>query len=114
MARSPELRRIVGAMTERPWVGFVSPLADALGVQHAGALYHDGCYVADCIGSSNESADLSAIVTLASHADALVALVGAVERIYELGPQPMTPRQAEAFSALYRALAAVHAIPEKP
>lgn len=113
MSTSTDLRRIVGAMTERPWKRHVSPLADALGVQHVGAVYHGDGYVADCIGSANEAADTHAIAALANHAEALVALVEAVERWRHTRASDTRELMA-AVRAVDAALAAVHAVRGEP
>lgn len=95
MTTSTELRRIVGAMTERPW--FLS--------EHDGSIRGGADPVDDHdVGDADFSdVDMTAVLALANHADALVALVEACERLHEEQSQP-------AVYAVMRALAAVHAV----
>ena len=93
---SAELRRIVGAMTERPFC--------MCGV---GRFASEPC--AGCLAKR----------TIANHADALVALVEAVEGVTKLGTLLRTTvgTAAAEFSVWERmtaALAAVHAIRSEP
>lgn len=111
MSTSTELRRIVGAMTERPWFArsrFLSRVRDSSGV--------GGTLPTNHIGNLAERDDAVAIAALANHADALVALVEAVEGYARVvDPEGFSTRlEAELHGALEDALAAVHAIKETP
>lgn len=122
---SAELRRIVGAMTEREPTcdgGTDGGRATGCGVDHAYA----------CPAFGYRRARREAELTLANHADALVALVEAVERRAEAGraydermrqtiqdghgpPQRLWVRECiKADEAVAGALAAVHAVKEPP
>lgn len=97
MSTSTDLRRIVGAMTK--------PSLDRNGL------------VVQAI-TIDSSSHTDALVTYANHADALVALVEAVEAIrprldHELHGA-ISRRHAEQIGALLNALAAVHAVRSEP
>lgn len=97
---STELRRIVGAMTDRPWRAY----------QH-GSMGPDDFVLQ--MGPDPrqyeilDRDDAAAIVALANHADALVALVKACERWKACTAKGLGSR---AEHDLQDALAAVHAI----
>ena len=102
---SAELRRIVGAMTERPW-------RNGADLSHFDAPeVTDGRTFAYHV---TNDADAVAIATLANHAAALVELVRACERLaeYELQGMDLGVGARGAVLAMRDALAAVHAIPD--
>lgn len=103
MADSKELRAIVGAMTVRPWV------AD----DDTPCLY-SGCMEVAVLGdeAQNYDGDGAAIAALANHADALVELVAACERMLA-GTGLSRWHDVECFCVdceLRKALAKVHAV----
>lgn len=100
---STDLRRIVSAMTERPWFHDSETPTSGFKYVHVGDANGPGQTVAQWLLPP----DASAIVTLANHADALVALVEAVERLAHDQNQP-------AVYAVLGALAAVHAVGSAP
>lgn len=107
---SADLRRLVVAMTERPWE------ANGRDVRCAKGLFAELLDV-NHIGDSEQNA--AAIAALANHADALVALLDACEGVAKLGSLLHTTvgTPASEFSVWERmisALAAVHAIKEAP
>lgn len=110
MSTSTELRRIVGAMTERPWVverereGWISVFREHGTMVFRGE--RDPRFAPDATG----------ITTLANHADALVVLVEACERyVRGIDPEVFSTRaEANLHYALADALAAVHAVKETP
>lgn len=97
---SAELRRIVGAMTERPWRAYRH---GSMGPEH---------FVLE-IGDQSEfqnyeilpEDDATAVAILANHADALVALVEACE---------VAGRHLDLSPAVQDALDAVHAVRGTP
>lgn len=117
---SAELRCIVEAMTSAPWR-----------MDHLDMRSPSGYRVLR-ISGFEAAADIESIVTIANHADALVALVEAVERRAEAGraynermsqtirdghgpPQRLWVSEClQADEAIAEALAAVHAVRSTP
>lgn len=69
-----DMQAIVAMATKRPWHNGKSIITEMLGEEHCGAAYSGDEYVADTIGSKNETNDLTLILHLANHADALLEL----------------------------------------
>lgn len=129
MARGPELRRIVGAMTARPWKWSEQhrlegpPRTEDYG--SGPEQVRDTIIETDCGHYPPEEQDREAIATLANHADAFVKLVEACERRRDLEcdlpgcsgwhhTMACQKRVSDSDKAIDAALTAVHAIPEKP
>lgn len=112
MTTSTELRRIVGAMTERPWFQDSESPTSGFRYVHVGDANGPGQTVAQWTLPQ----DATAIAALANHADALVALVEAVEResaalsAFAARNGAAYANTAKAIESVLGALAAVHAV----
>lgn len=106
---SADLRRIVEAMTARPW-------------RMAYENYPDGCGSTSVLSSTDSTVyrsenpsnaarnNANSIATLANHADALVALVEACEAVARDWPGNCGPSLGE----MKRVLSGVHAVRSEP
>lgn len=100
-----ELRRVVEAMTCRPW--HLSDTHPEFGSSRDHSVF-------DTYGNVNDGPNAAAIVTLANYADALVALVEACEALddaYDRGVGASL--MSERLRGVRLSLAAVHAIRSK-
>ena len=92
--RSNDLRRIVGAMTKDRMVGPAGRLFD--------------------VTSLERPENVTAIVALTNHADALAALVETCERLDRAAERGQTQHVLDVVGTVRTALAAVHAVRGEP